>query len=342
MRKAQAYYFFVGFCIFCLYQFTFCQTQPSPTTAQPDEISLIHFGDLIDVDVVGSFEFDWRGTINPEGYLAGFDKITEPVRGLCRSEDDLAASVAKEYGKFLRDPRVVVKVLDRSNRPVAILEGAVKTPQRFQIKRAVFLNELLILSGGLTDRASGEITVFRPQNLNCLKETEEAIEAANGGSESHEKFIAASRGNGSETLDIRLVDLLGGNRLANPQILSGDIITVGEAAPIYLIGGVNNPKQIASRSQMSLTRAIASAGGLAKEGMDKVTIFRRTHGAGRQAIEADLKKIKDGIDPDPVLEPFDIVDVSQKGKEKRKVAPEIETSDPGAEGRTGLPLRVVD
>ncbi len=45
----------------------------------------IHFGDVIDVDVVGSFEFDWRGRVNPEGFLDGFDKVDRQIFVLCRA-----------------------------------------------------------------------------------------------------------------------------------------------------------------------------------------------------------------------------------------------------------------
>jgi protein involved in polysaccharide export with SLBB domain len=304
-------------------------------------MSLIHFGDLIDVDVVGSFEFDWRGTVTPEGYLSNFDKIPEAVYGLCRSESELAALISKEYGKFLRDPHVVVKVIDRSNRPLSVLEGAVKTPQRFQIKRPVFLNELLIVAGGLNDRASGEIRIFRPRGLNCQVDNERSATDAGTAGEGREKFIKASQGNGPETLNIRISDLLRGDKQSNPQILSGDIITVAEAPPIYVIGGVNTPKQLSSRSQFTLTRAIASAGGLSREGLEKVVIFRR-RGRESQVIDADLKRIKAGLEADPALEAFDIVDVSQKGREKRKTAPVVEASS-GDQGKSAiLPLRIVD
>ena len=137
---------------------------------------LIHFGDLIDVDVVGSLEFDWCGTLTPEGFLDGYDKLPEPILALCRSEDDVAKAIADEYKTVLKDPRVVVRVLDRSNRAVAYLEGAVKFPQRFQLRRRVRLNELIILSGGITDRSNGEIRIFRPQNLNCESAAEPAGE----------------------------------------------------------------------------------------------------------------------------------------------------------------------
>jgi protein involved in polysaccharide export with SLBB domain len=335
------YYVFAGLCLFLLHWSVPAQV-PSPSPENPAEMSLIHFGDLIDIDVVGSFEFDWRGNLNPEGYLAGFDKIPDPVYGLCRSEGELAALIAKEYGKILRDPHVIVKVIDRSNRPFSVLQGAVKTPQRFQIKRTVFLNELLIIAGGLNDRASGEIRIFRPQGLNCQAEKDLVpadSEAAAG--EGREKFIKASQGNGPETLNIRISDLLRGDKQSNPQILSGDIITVAEARPIYVIGGVNTPKQLSSRSKFTLTRAIASAGGLSKEGLEKVVIFRR-RGRESLVIEANLERIKGGLDPDLVLEAYDIVDVSQKGREKRKTAPVVDTNSPDQARSVSLPLRIVD
>lgn len=339
MRKARMYFVFAGLSVLLFHWSVTAQiTGPSPDSTP--EISLIHFGDLIDVDVIGSFEFDWRGTLNPEGYLAGLDTIAEPIQGLCKSEGELAALIAKEYGKILRDPRVVVKVIDRSNRPVSVLQGAVKTPQRFRIKRAVLLNELLIVAGGLSDRASGEISIFRPPGLNCISRTE-VPEETSLPADGREKFIKASRGNGSETLNIRIIDLLSGDKKANPQILSGDIITVAEAPPIYIIGGVNTPKQLSSRSQFTLTRAIASAGGLAKEALDKVVIFRR-RGKETQVIEADLKKIRAAQEEDLVLEAFDIVDVSQKGREKRKTAPIVESTGGDQEKSAMLPLRIVD
>ena len=89
-------YFFLAF----LFSNVFAQTPtPTPTeTPKPeneqtkiDDSDLIHFGDLIDVDVVGSVEFDWRGTLNPEGFLNGPAFIEDPVFGLCRSEEAVAA-----------------------------------------------------------------------------------------------------------------------------------------------------------------------------------------------------------------------------------------------------------
>jgi protein involved in polysaccharide export with SLBB domain len=300
------------------------------------ESDLIHFGDLIDVDVIGSIEFDWRGTLTPEGFLDGIDFTEGPIFALCRSEEAVAADVAKAYGKILRDPKVVVKILDRSNRAVSVIAGAIKTAQRFQIKRSIFLNELIIISGGLTDKASGEIQIFRPKYLSCV-----SVKATEG--ETRERFITTgAEDNGSQFINIKISDLLSGKKEANPQILNGDIVTILEAQSIYVIGGVETPKKISFRSEVTLTRAIDSAGGLARNAdATKITIFRRV-GSETKIIDADLEKIKAQKADDIVLQALDIVDVAQSGREKRKFAPIINVLDLNEQNAAKLPLRVID
>src|SRR5215217_8023834 len=107
----------------------------SPASETPAETDLIHHGDLIDVDVVGSLEYDWRGFLSPEGFLEGPESIPEPIYGLCKSETEIAFELTRAFAKFLRDPKVAVKVVDRSRRAEAIVGGAVRTPYRFQIRR---------------------------------------------------------------------------------------------------------------------------------------------------------------------------------------------------------------
>lgn len=292
--------------------------------------NLVHYGDLIEVDVVGSFEYDWRGSLTPEGFLDGLDTLEERIYALCRSEEELSAVIQEQYSKTLREPKVNVRILDRSNRAVAFVTGAVRSPQRFQIKRAVYLNELLVLSGGITDRSSGEIMIFRPGNLSCS----EPKRTTDG------EFVKASQPGGAETINVKIGDILRGDAAANPRILSGDIVTVSEALPVYVIGGVNSPQQISLRNQLTLSRAVSTAGGLAKDGTGTITIFRR-EGRETKLIRADLEKITAGQEDDPVLKPFDIVDVPQKGKPARSRPPMIDGPS-RAGGLATLPLRVID
>lgn len=308
---------------------------PTPSPTPISEEDLAHFGDVIDVDILGGFEFDWRGTLSPDGFLDGVDGFNEPVYGLCRSEADIAAGVAKAFSKILRDPKVSVRIIDRSNRAMVRLDGAVRTPTRFRLERSVKLTELLVLAGGLTDDVSGEISIFRPRNLNCLST---ALPPTAAG----DKNAGSQQDNRSQTITIKISDLLNGDTAANIPILSGDMISVSRAVPVYVIGAVNSPRPVYSRAQITVSRAIASAGGLAKDAdASKVSIFRRD-GTDAKSIEVDLDKIKRGVTDDIVLSSFDIIDVASKGGGKRKYPPTVAGSAKTNRNGRELPLRVID
>lgn len=323
MRKIST----VFFSLVCLFPFLIDAQTPTPS-ATPElpinEADLIHFGDVIDVDFGGGTEYDWRGTLNSEGLLDGLNEMST-FPALCRAERNVAADIARVYSKILRDPKVTVKVIDRSNRAVARLDGAIRTPMRFRIQRVVRLRELIVAAGGLTDYASGEIVIIRASNLNCPRGA-----------------VSGPSGNGLQTINISVSELLSGKETADPVILSGDIVTVEKAFPIYLIGAVNNPRPIFSHSGMTLTRAIDTAGGLAKGAVEpKITIFRRER-AETTIIRADFEKIKKGEIVDVDLRPFDIIEVTSKGRAPRKYPPVIASGDNGGGNAADLPLRIIE
>ena len=282
----------------------------------------VHFGDIVDVDFVGGFEFDWRGGLTVDGDLDGLAEADPPIHALCRTEAEIAADIEKAYSKILRNPKVNVRIVDRSNRAVVRLYGAVRTPSRFKLLRPANLRELLVMSGGLTDDASGDISILRPRDVGCenLPTGGEAV---------------------SRTLKIKVSDLIAGKSDADPTILSGDVITVEQAPAVYVIGAVNNPRPIFSRAEMTVSHAIATAGGLAKEADGRrVTILRRDGGETR-SIDVDLDEVKADPAKDAVLKPFDIIDVASRGGGKRKLPPQIEQTGRNST-KTEPPLRIVE
>lgn len=324
------------------------KTSASYLTETPAEMTvladLVHFGDLIDVDIVGSVEYDWRGRVDEDGFLSGMQFVDPPVYALCRSEQHIARSIALLYGKFLRDPQVTVKILDRSNRPLAVVLGAVSSPSRFQLKRPVRLNELIILSGGVGERAGGDIQIYRPKNSSCGSQLEisgsktgDQTSAAN----TRERFVSVNESEGSRYLNIRIADLIAGKPEANPVILTGDVVTVFEAQPVFITGAVNNPRKIFVRQEMTLSRAIDSAGGLLKSLKSAKAIIYRRNGGATQLLEADLDKIKSGQAPDIALKPYDVIDVTQPGAPPRKFAP-VALEDDRPAAPVHLPLRVIE
>jgi protein involved in polysaccharide export with SLBB domain len=281
--------------------------------------NLIHFGDLIDVDVVGSTEYDWRGTITPEGFLTVSFFNADPIYALCKSEDYVSQELTKIYGELLRNPQITVKVLDRSNRSLSFIYGAVKTRQRLKIQRLVRLNEVIILSGGITEKASGEITVLRPPKMDCDKTSADET-----------KFLKFS-----------VKDLISGKLEANPIIKIGDTITIEESEPIYVIGGVNNPKQFLFRDELTLSRLIAMSGGFSKDADPKnIIIYRRTENETK-LINIDFEKVKLRQFEDLELQKYDIIEIGQGKKSKNSPNPKINLPDKG-EQTANLPLKIID
>ena len=320
--------------LICVVVLRLCIVSQSPvptTTPEPikNEADLIHFGDLIDVDFAGTLEYDWRGTLTSTGTLEGLEHFSS-VKGLCRNGNDLANELASIYSKVLRDPNVTVRIVDRSNRAVARIEGAVKIPMRFRIMRSVRLREILIAAGGVTDDASGQIVILRRPELNCLTQAG-SLPSENSPS-----------GNGLQTINISISELLTGKESADPLIASGDLITVEKAYPIYVIGAVNNPRPVYSHSGMTLSRAISTAGGLAKGAItQKVTIFRREK-SETSIVQADLEKIKKGEINDVDLKPFDIIEVTFKGRAQRKYPPVIAAGETKVVDPQDLPMRILE
>ena len=284
--------------------------------------NLIHLGDVIDIDVLGSLEYDWRGQLDSSGFLTALPYTKNSVFGLCHTEEELAGSIAVAYAEFLRNPQIIVRVVDRSARQQAKIFGAVKTPLRLQIERPAHLNEIIVSAGGITERASGEIKIFRPANLSCSSPHQVQAE--------------------SQVLAIKISDLLAGKSEANPLIRMGDIVTIEEAKPIFVTGDVAAPQTVFFRNQkITLTRAVASAGGTGKD-TSKITIFRRTADGISKTIEADYQKILKNQSEDVVLEAFDIVEVGERagGKTAKSQTPFPVAGETNQSNLTNLPLRI--
>lgn len=300
----------------------------SPTTPPKIDYERIHFGDVVEIDLVGSLDGDWRGSLSSDGTLSGYSTVSEPIYGLCRETGELAREVSEKLGKLFRNPVVQVRIIDRSGRAEAQVLGAVRSPRRLQIQRPVTLRELLVISGGLSGNLSGVVELYRPGGLSCARTAPEA-----GGGQ----FPAAGR-----FLEIRVQDILRGSVGADPEIGSGDVITVLEAVPAYITGGVARPIQVPTRGDLTLSRAIAMAGGVNKNGnSSKIRIYRIVGGTSR-LLEADFDKIEAGVLPDVILQPFDVVEVAEDGKRADSPPPFIRLEERKRLPTEPLPLVVVD
>ena len=306
----------------------------APTPALPDTVppaTVILPGDTLEITIARRAEFDWRGQADSSGSLQSLPYVDTAIRAVCRTEEAVARDLAAAYAKYIKDPAVTVRVVDHSGRAPAIVLGAVRTPQRFLMQRAVRINELVALSGGITDRASGDIQLYRTDNRVCRAEA------------SGESRLIADEGPPIRVIKIR--DLIGGDPNYNPVVGAGDIVTVLESEPVYVTGGVRAPQGVGFHDEMTLSRAISLAGGLSDDARGgEIKIYRREPAAGQPAlIEADLGAILNGRKPDVALRPYDIITVPQggRGAAPRPTSDLLDAMTRNDQTAT-LPLRIVN
>ena len=75
--------------------------------------------------------------------------------------------------------------------------------------------------------------------------------------------------------------------------------------------------------------------------MKNVTVFRR-YKAETTIIEVDFEKVKANQAEDIVLQKYDIVDVGQMGREKRKIAPAIRVDESARVSSNDTPLKIIE
>jgi protein involved in polysaccharide export with SLBB domain len=186
--------------------------------------------------------------------------------------------------------------LESQRKCVAVL-GAVNMPGRFELKRQTRLLEALMFAGGYTVNA-GLLVQVTSTGAKCAEEAR-----------------AASMSSGPETKVriYRISDINTNDETRNPYLEAGDIIVVNEADCVYITGAVVQPRQMPLKGRVTLTQAIAFAGGATRDAVDRVTIIRQTKSSGeRLELKVDLNKVRKKQAEDPVLQPNDIIEVQSR------------------------------
>lgn len=188
-------------------------------------------------------------------------------------------AVRDAYRRYIRDPQITVFVKEYHSYRVSVV-GYVEKPGVLEVTGERSLLEVLAMSGGLNAKAGKTLQVSR------------------------------LRDGRQETLVIDLDKLSHeGDMRLNLRMLPGDVVNVPKAGVVYVQGSVKKPGVYRLRDAMTVTQAIAAAGGpdekLANQG--GTTLFRRTSSAERQEIPIDVAAIQSGHAEDLHLTENDIV-----------------------------------
>jgi len=248
-------------------------------------------GDMLDIRVFNRPQFSRDGVRVDSSGMIRMPLIEGEIRAACKTESELAAEITARYLEYLRSPQVDVFIKEYNSQPVAVI-GAVRLPSRFQLTRRVRLLELLTFAGGLADNAGRSVQVVHTGTGSSCDAPEE--NAATSGLDNY-----------------RLSETLKGEEQANPFVQPGDVISVPEAEQIFVVGNVIRPSAIPLKEPITVSRAIAMAGGtLPDTKKDKIRIVRQTPGTiEKTEIYVDLNAIDKRQAQDVVLIAGDIVNV---------------------------------
>ena len=275
-------------------------------------------GDVLDIRILNRPNLS-REAVRVEGNgVIRMPLIDDEIQAACKTEGELAREIAEKYTKFYRKPQVDVFIKEYHSRQVAVI-GAVNEQSRFELQRRIRLLELLTYAKGPSPKAGQTINVVHSTQPSLCKDS------------SVDEVAAFS--------SYRLSDTLRGDPKANPFLEAGDIITLPEADQIYVVGNVYTPKTIPLNEPITLSTAIAMAGGVKQDSKkDKVRLVRQEPGSQtKKEMIFDLSAIEKKKADDVALLPNDIIDVpTSSGKMLLR-------SIIGSAGQsiTQLPIRVI-
>lgn len=278
-------------------------------------------GDIIDVIVVRNDTLSRSGIrIDNDGFIR-MPMLDENISAACLNENELAAAVSEKYKKYLVKPSVYVNLKEVNSQPVALI-GAVNNPGRFQLQRSIRLLELLTFANGPNNRAGRTVQIIHSPDARICQN----------------KSLIKNAAQTEEIVFLPLKETLAGAAGANPYLLKGDVIRVVEADQIFVIGNVKNAVAVNLVEKLTLTEALAQAGGVLPNSDTEKIKISRLEGANRREIVVNLKNIKKKNEADLVLQPNDIIEVPGESGGKKLFKDVIRTLTTGA---AGLPLRVV-
>lgn len=243
-------------------------------------------GDVIELTVFGIPELNQKAlTLDSEGKISLPFINTVQLMGLTAREAEIRIGALYE-ATVMKNPQVAVGVKEYRSQFINVL-GAVEKPGTYQLTRRAFLIDALAMAGGLlAEKAELKALVHR---------------------------AARPEAGLPETIEIDLSQLLEqGDISLNVPVYAGDVVSVPERVErfFYVLGDVNKGGafEIRKGEQITLSKALASAGGLMFTAKAKKTaVIRANPDGSTNQIAVDVTKILRGDAPDMLLAESDVV-----------------------------------
>ncbi len=268
------------------------ETPPMPKNVPRPELVLVP-GDLVRISVHQQADLDLETRI-PDNGLISYPLIG-PVQAAGKSSPALEQAIKEKLmADYLQNPSVTVTVKEYVKRKVFIVGGVTK-PDGYELaadSRMTVL-QLVAAAGGFTDRASKDLVQ-----------------------------VVRRQANGERTvMRFSLVEverlLAQGKADADLDLWPDDLVVVPASLRVaYVLGQVNKPGAIdlPTNTKVTVSMAVANAGSYTKfASTGSMQLLRHSPSGAVRSYVVDLDGILDGKQPDPEMQPGDVLWVPERG-----------------------------
>ncbi|MGA8220492.1 MAG: polysaccharide biosynthesis/export family protein [Candidatus Acidiferrales bacterium] len=256
-------------------------------------------GDVISVLIVDAPELGGRFRVSETGMLE-IPAIPKRINAEDQTAEQLAHTIRQALldAKQLRDPKVSVFVEQFHGRTITVI-GSVMKPSVYPLERRTTVVEALSLAGGLQPTAGNIVTIVRG--------------------------AASAEATNTAVGSVQILDMSklvkGEDPGANIEVRTGDVISVSNAALVYVVGAVTKPGgyvMLDPGSGMSVTQAVATAQGFTPIAASHrgLIVRQSTSTIAHEEIPVDILAMMRGQIQDVHLAPNDILYVPESGTKK--------------------------
>lgn len=276
--------------------------------------------DLLQVACLNTDKLNGQLRVNGQGEISPMLVGAVNVAGLTTNEIEKKLGRLYKEGDYLTNPQIIVSVVEYRHQKVAVT-GAVSKPDSYALIGPRTLLEVLGMAGGLSDKAGEVAHIIRSQKATTTFRT--------GAPQS-----SFSPGTETAIVDLNQLLLKGAAQL-NYSIQNGDVVYVPYANIAYVLGAVTKPGEVPIKNNMTVTKAVAVAGGQhVILSSNSAIILRLDENGQRQTIPVNIASIMKGSEPDVPLKENDIVYVQESGI--RRFLFDLKMFNPGSVGM-GIP-----
>ncbi len=226
------------------------------------------------------------------------------------TEAELAEQLLPRLKDYLRNPRVFIFVKEYNSRQVAVL-GAVVRPGLYSLTSgSENILDMISRAGGILPEAEPRIQLIPTEPLkgDAAKEVVSTLPVALLPKDPASPILKKTE---PIMIDVKELSYGGHQVYLSLPVRPGDTIMVPGGAQVLVDGWVDKPGAFKMTPGLTVTGAVAAAGGaLFAADTSTVTVIRSNRDGKKISLAADLDKIKTGEMSDIGLQGGDIVQVS--------------------------------